>query len=557
MHSLTDQQLLQDYTGRRSETAFAELVRRHVDFVFSAALRMVRDAHLAQDVTQAVFVALAQNAPRLLGRLALSGWLHLTARNLAAKTVRSEVRRRAREQEAAAMNELLSAEPDAVWEHIAPELDAALGELDETDRDALLLRYFERKSAREMAQTLNVSDEAAQKRVNRAVERLRKFFAARGVTVGASGLAAVISTNAVQAAPAGLAATVSAAAALAGATLTPAATATVTNTLAMTILQKTIIGATLAVAVGTGLYEARHNSKLRDQLKVLQQQQAPLTEQIQQLQRERDDATNRLASLAGGVATNQKDNSELLRLRGMAGLARRAMAESEQLRAQLARQASEAGSNPVIGAMADGVKRGFEQQVEGRLSRMTASLHLTPEQTQAARDILMRQARAMAAGAQQAITGKYDKEELARLRQEGGDTEAKIKALLTPDQQAAYPSYQQEEAAHNASRVANTELQQMQSTLGLTSEQLDQVYAALYEVSFNQLTDSTKPSSADIAEAMQWETDAMQRALDRKAKALEPILTPTQLDKYRQQLATQAKLVKDIMSKMERAAPSK
>lgn len=554
---MTDQQLLQDYTGRRSETAFAELVRRHVDFVFSAALRMVRDAHLAQDVTQAVFVALAQNAPRLLGRLALSGWLHLTARNLAAKTVRSEVRRRAREQEAAAMNELLSAEPDAVWEHIAPELDAALGELDETDRDALLLRYFERKSAREMAQTLNVSDEAAQKRVNRAVERLRKFFAARGVTVGASGLAAVISTNAVQAAPAGLAATVSAAAALAGATLTPAATATVTNTLAMTILQKTIIGATLAVAVGTGLYEARHNSKLRDQLKVLQQQQAPLTEQIQQLQRERDDATNRLASLAGGVATNQKDNSELLRLRGMAGLARRAMAESEQLRAQLARQASEAGSNPVIGAMADGVKRGFEQQVEGRLSRMTASLHLTPEQTQAARDILMRQARAMAAGAQQAITGKYDKEELARLRQEGGDTEAKIKALLTPDQQAAYPSYQQEEAAHNASRVANTELQQMQSTLGLTSEQLDQVYAALYEVSFNQLTDSTKPSSADIAEAMQWETDAMQRALDRKAKALEPILTPTQLDKYRQQLATQAKLVKDIMSKMERAAPSK
>ena len=95
-------------------------------------------------------------------------------------------------------------EPDADWEHIAPHLDAALGELSEPDRDAVLLRYFERKSAREMAQTLGISDEAAQKRVSRAVERLREFFAKRGITVGASGLVVVISANAVQAAPAGL-----------------------------------------------------------------------------------------------------------------------------------------------------------------------------------------------------------------------------------------------------------------------------------------------------------------------------------------------------------------
>ena len=266
MNSLTDQQLLRDYTGRRSEAAFAELVRRHVDLVYSAALRMVRDAHLAEDVTQGVFVALAQNARQLTDRPVLSGWLHRTAQNLAAKAVRSDVRRRAREQEAAAMNELLSAEPDAVWEHIAPHLDAALGELSEADRDALLLRYFERKSAREMAQTLGISDEAAQKRVNRAVERLREFFAKRGVTVGASGLVVVISANAVQAAPAGLAVTISTAAALAGTTFTTAATATATKTIAMTTLQKTIIGATLAVAVGTGIYEARQDSQLRDQV---------------------------------------------------------------------------------------------------------------------------------------------------------------------------------------------------------------------------------------------------------------------------------------------------
>src|SRR5207249_3908561 len=112
-----------DYAGRRSEAAFAELVRRHVDFVYSAALRMVRDAQHAEDVTQSVFVALAQNARQLTNHAVLSGWLHRTTQNLAANAIRADVRRRAREQEAAAM--MLSAEPETVWENIAPHLDEA------------------------------------------------------------------------------------------------------------------------------------------------------------------------------------------------------------------------------------------------------------------------------------------------------------------------------------------------------------------------------------------------------------------------------------------------
>jgi RNA polymerase sigma factor (sigma-70 family) len=224
VNSLTDQQLLRDYAERRSEAAFAELVRRHVDLVYSAAVRMVHDAHLAEDVTQGVFVAFAQNARQLTERPVLAGWLHRTAQNIAANAVRTEVRRRVREQEAAAMNEIFATGPDAVWEQIASQLDAALGELGEADRDALLLRYFQRKSAHEIAQMLGISDEAAQKRVSRAVERLREFFAQRGVTVGASGLVAVITANAVQAAPVGLAITISSAAfasvATAGGTLT-------------------------------------------------------------------------------------------------------------------------------------------------------------------------------------------------------------------------------------------------------------------------------------------------------------------------------------------------
>ena len=179
MDDQSDSQLLRAYSENRSDEAFATLVRRHIDLVHSAAMRMVCDSHLAQDVTQNTFVALAKNAAELKTRPVIAGWLHRTAQNIAAQTVRTDVRRRVREQEVVAMNELLSATPDASWEHVAPHLDDALGELDETDRDAVLLRYFEKKSAREMAAQLGISDDAAQKRVSRAVDCLREFFAKR------------------------------------------------------------------------------------------------------------------------------------------------------------------------------------------------------------------------------------------------------------------------------------------------------------------------------------------------------------------------------------------
>src|SRR4051812_2282576 len=139
MNGQTDAELLRAYAESRSEAAIGELVRRHVDFVYSAARRMVRDPHLAEDVTQSVFVALTKSAGQLADRPALSGWLHRAAQNIAAQTVRTIERRRAREQEAAAMNELLCAESDVSWEHIAPHLDAALGELRDPERDALFL----------------------------------------------------------------------------------------------------------------------------------------------------------------------------------------------------------------------------------------------------------------------------------------------------------------------------------------------------------------------------------------------------------------------------------
>jgi len=321
----TDSQLLRAYAEHRSEPAFAELVRRHVDFVYSAALRMVCDSHLAEDVTQGVFVALAKNFAQLADRPVLSGWLHRTAQNIAAQTVRTDVRRRAREQEAVAMNELLSAEPNALWEHIAPHLDAAIGELSEADRDALLLRYFERMSAREMAQTLGTSEDAAQKRVSRAVERLRDFFAKRGVTIGASGLVVVISANAVQAAPVGLAVTISTAAALVGTTI-----ATTVETIAMTATQKLLVAAIVVASVITPvLVQHRAQTKLAEQDRALQRQAGRLAE----LQKENERLANLLAEANSSRSLPSGQYNDLLRLRGQVGRLNRDVRELTRLMA--------------------------------------------------------------------------------------------------------------------------------------------------------------------------------------------------------------------------------
>ncbi len=319
MNEISDHELLRDYAERQSEPAFAELVRRHIDFVYSAALRMVCDPHTAEDVTQNTFIALTRNARQVRDRSVVSSWLHSTARHLAANAIRAEVRRRAREQEAAAMNELLANEPAAVWKNIAPHLDDAIAELGDADRDALLLRYFERKSAREMGQIFGTSEAAAQKRVSRAVERLREFFARRGVTVGAGGLVVLISAHAVQAAPLALPASISTAASLTAITATHTSTAlTATKAIAMTTLQKTLATLTVVVLAGASLYEGRQTSELGAQVRKLQLQQSPLAAQNQQLQRERDDAVNRLSALAGEneqLKSNQ-NTTELLQLRG-------------------------------------------------------------------------------------------------------------------------------------------------------------------------------------------------------------------------------------------------
>src|SRR4051794_21056192 len=162
-----------------------------------------------------------------------------------------------------------------------------MAELGDADREAVLLRYFKSQDFEAVGLALGVSEVAAQKRVSRAVERLREFFAQRGVSIGASGLALVISANAVPTAPIGLAGSFSVAALVGGTTLTT----TATQAIAMTTAQKVLVATVLAAAVGTGLYEAREAFHARHSVNTLQQQQAALDRQIQQMTREREEAT--------------------------------------------------------------------------------------------------------------------------------------------------------------------------------------------------------------------------------------------------------------------------
>ena len=206
----SDLDLLGQYVRKNSQDAFAEIVRRRVDLVYSAALRQVRSPQLAEEVAQSVFADLARNAGKISGTgvppvSSLTPWLYAVTRRTAIDVIRKESRRQLREQIAVEMTNMNATESSTgvppVWSEIEPFLDEAMESLDEADRSAVLLRYFESKSLREVGEALGASDDAAQKRVSRAVERLREFFSKRNVTIGASGLAVLISANAVQAAP--------------------------------------------------------------------------------------------------------------------------------------------------------------------------------------------------------------------------------------------------------------------------------------------------------------------------------------------------------------------
>ncbi len=216
MLDLDDNSLLRQYAEDNSEEAFAALVSRHINKVHSVALRHTRNPGLAEEITQAVFAILAKKASRLDKRVVLSGWLYQTARLASVTFLRSEIRRSHREQEAH-MQSTVNGPAEETWAQIAPLLDLAMGSLNESDRHAVVLRFFDGKSMREVGAAIGTTEDTAKKRVGRALEKLRNFFARHSVHSTTAIIAGVISSNSVQAAPAALAQSVTAAAIAKGA----------------------------------------------------------------------------------------------------------------------------------------------------------------------------------------------------------------------------------------------------------------------------------------------------------------------------------------------------
>jgi len=367
MEAMNDRDLLRRYASSRCEAAFSELVGRYVDLVYSAALRQVAgDTHLAQDVTQAVFVDLARKAPSLSERALLAGWLYTSTRYAARKAVRSETRWHNREQEANMMQELSSdsaAEP--AWEQLRPVLDAAMHHLNECDRNAVLLRFFEGRSLAEVGARLGLSEDAARKRVGRALDKLRELLARKGFTSTSAILATMLSGHAVVAAPAGFAASV-AGAALASAATTTGTGLTLLKLMTMTKLKTALVSAVLLAGVATPL--------------ILQHQtQAQLRLENQALRLQNEQVEQRLAPLAA----ENKRLSDLVSQPGTSAISDRA-AELLRLRAEVGRLRAEArgAGRPTSGSAensADAAIQATAQTLAARAAQLRERLQRMPD----------------------------------------------------------------------------------------------------------------------------------------------------------------------------------
>ena len=334
--------LLREYARTSSESAFAELVLRHIALVYSTALRgAAGDEQLAQDVSQSVFIDLARKAASLSNRSVLTGWLYTSTCFAVAKAVRSECRRRKHEQEAQAMQEPIAGEThDPDWEQIGPVLNSVMLDLNAADREALLLRFFERSSLAEIGRRLGWSENAARMRVDRALERLRGLLRRRGVTSSAAGLGLLLTHQAVSAAPVGLAA------AITSASLGSAAAAGSQSLLGLLVMSKAkIIAISAVVAAGVAMpvvLQYQTNAGLRAELDSLRAQMA----QLPQLPAATD---------PGEAERRRREHEELMRFRGEVSLLRQRVAagpkaptnsgEFERLKqAELAKMAHEAAS---------------------------------------------------------------------------------------------------------------------------------------------------------------------------------------------------------------------
>ena len=326
---LTDSQsLLADYVKTGSEPAFRDLVARYVDLVYSAAVRLVGgDTHLAQDVSQNVFVDLARKARTLPKDVMLGGWLHHDTVLMAATIMRGQRRRQLRERQAVEMNALQD-HTEANLAQLVPILDEAIDKLASEDRTAILLRFFEQLDFRSVGERLESNEDAARKRVTRALEKLQSLLKHRGVTLSAAALGTALATEAVAVAPVGLAASI-AGTALAGAAAGKGIALTLIKTMTLTKLKFGIVAGVGVACLATSLVQHRSRVKFLAENQTLQRQAA----QFASLAAENERLSNLLAQANSSLSLTATQSSEVLRLRGEVGRLRREALELARMKA--------------------------------------------------------------------------------------------------------------------------------------------------------------------------------------------------------------------------------
>ena len=304
-------QLLTDYAENGSDASFRTLVARYIDLVYSTAFRLVDgDTHRAEEVAQTVFLDLSRMASGISENIMLGGWLHRHTCFVAAKLVRGERRRQLRESHAVEMNALNAAETRFV--DIAPILDEAINELGDEDRKAIVLRFYEQYDLRSVGEALGSSENAAQKRVTRALDQLHLILTRQGIGLSAAALGATLAVEAVTAAPAGLAAGI-AGTVLAGVSMQTGTTVTLTKALMLTKAKLAVLGAVLVGVVATPLV-VQHQAEVR-----LLAKDSSLQEQLDQLGRltvENEHLSNLVAQASSEQSFAEERMRELLRLRG-------------------------------------------------------------------------------------------------------------------------------------------------------------------------------------------------------------------------------------------------
>ncbi len=336
-----DMDLMREYADGASEPAFAELVHRHINLVYSVALRYAGNSQDAQDVAQAVFIILAKKAAGLRRRTTLIGWLYETTRFTAARFLRTRARQQAREQEAYMQSTLNDPDAGNVWRQLAPLLEEAMTRLNEKERTLLALRFFENKSAAETAALLGIREWAAHKRAARAVEKLRQFFNQRGVVVPAAVLTASISAKSVQAAPALLAQTATAAAITKGAAASGSTLTLIQGALKIMAWTKVKVGVVSAVVVASLVVPLVVQSRARAGLRADDESWRRQGEQLAQLQAEHD----RLSNLAANSSLSQKQLDDLQKLRSEVGPLRQQADAVMQLREENRRLKTKTGQD--------------------------------------------------------------------------------------------------------------------------------------------------------------------------------------------------------------------